>query len=195
MALNAAEVSVAVTGAISKVPASLDITSAEQALAGEGIINYGFVSSDGVTIASENSTTDITAWQNSSIVRTASTSASTTYTFTLLQNTREARELYYGAVEVGGKISYKPSAQTNGKFVIDYIDSNYAGGEEGEIMYGRHVIHRGQVTSRSDIVLQNGEAIGYQLTVSAYPDENGVCADIFHSVGSVDGVAAASVED
>lgn len=183
MALDATEVSIAVSGAISKISEDAVITSASSELPVLGTLNYGYASADGVTITTDSTTNNIVAWQNSAVVRVAATEAFSTYTFTLLQNTVEARELYYGAVEVGGKILYKPSAMTRGRFVIDYVDTNYAG--EGEILWGRHVINRGQVTSRGDIVLANGEPIGYEITITAFPDADGVCAEIFHGTESV----------
>lgn len=186
MALDSTQVSTAVTGAISKIAADTIITSADSDISAVGTINYGFTSDAGVTISTDSSTNSITAWQNASVVKVASTGGTTTYTFTLLQNTKEARELYYGATEVAGKILYKPSAATRGRFVIDYLDTTF--GDEGEILYGRHVINRGMVTSRGDIVLANGEAVGYEVTITAFPDENGVCAEILHGNGTVEPV-------
>jgi hypothetical protein len=183
MGFDSTQVSSAITGAVSKITAETIITSADQDISGAGTINYGFAGSGGVTITTDVTTNNIVAWQYASVVRVTTGEASTSYTFTLLQNSKEARELYYGAEEVGGKILYKPSATTKGRFVIDYIDSEWGG--TGDVLYGRHVINKGQVTSRGDIVLVNGEAIGYEVTITAFPDEDGVCAEIFHGNGTV----------
>lgn len=186
---DASSVNVAVSGAITKVGKDLEITSADQELTGADVINYGWVGSEGVTISTDATTNNIVAWQNSAVVRVASTEASSTYTFTLLQNTKEARELYYGAEEVAGKIIYRPSQMTRGRFIIDYIDTAT---ENGDIHFGRHVINKGQVTGRGDIVWQNGEAVGYEVTITAFPDENGAVAEIFEGVASADAPATAA---
>jgi hypothetical protein len=43
----------------------------------------------------------------------------------------------------------------------------------------RIVIPDGQVTERGDVTYANGEAIGYDVTVTAYPDDSGVKAYIY----------------
>lgn len=191
--MDASQVSVAITGAISKISEDTVITSANTDVSGAGTINYGFISDDGISITTDTSTNNIVAWQNSAVVRVATTEASTSYEFTLLQNSKESRELYYGATEVAGKILYKPSQMTRGRFVIDYIDTAY--GDEGEILIGRHVLNRAQITSRGDIVLQNGEPVGYTVTLQAFPDEDGVCAEIYHQTATGEAVEPAALND
>lgn len=190
--MDASQVSVAITGAISKISEETVITSANTDVSGEGTVNYGFISDDGISITTDTSTNNIVAWQNSAVVRVATTEASTSYEFTLLQNSKESRELYYGATEVAGKILYKPSQMTRGRFVIDYVDTAY--GANGEILIGRHVLNRAQITSRGDIVLQNGEPVGYTVTLQAFPDEDGVCAEIYHQTGAGEVVEPAAFE-
>lgn len=188
MALDATEASVAVSGAISKVSDSTVITSALSDISGAGTINYGYANSDGVTVSTDRSTNKIVAWQNSAVVRTTATEATAKYKFTLLQNTREARELYYGSAEdtTNGKIAWNPSKMPRGRFVIDYLDSEYEGDESG-VLYGRHDIKRGQVSEIGDMQYKNGEPIGFEITVTAYPDSTGVVADVYTGTATVSG--------
>lgn len=186
MALDATEVAVAVSGAISKISDSTTVTSASSDISGADTINYGYANADGVVIATDRSTNKITSWQNSAVVRTAATGGVATYKFTLLQNTKAARELYYGSAEdtTNGKIAWNVSKMPRGRFVIDYIDSNYEGDVSG-VLYGRHDIKRGMVTAIGDMSYKNGEAIGFQITITAYPDADGVVADVYTSTGTV----------
>lgn len=184
MALEANEVSSAVSGAISKIAADYAVTSANQDISEDaGTVNYGFATTDGITVSTDRSTNKIVAWQNSSVVRVTSTEASVTYKFTLMQNNIATRELYFGAKEVNGKIEWKPNAMARGRFVLDYVDNEYGGGDE--VLFGRHLINRGVVTDIGDLVYQGGEPVGYEITVTAFPDANGVCAEVFHGVESL----------
>lgn len=179
MANDATQVSVAVSGAISKVSDALAITSANSSLTDPGTINYGFVTSDGVSITADRTTNNITAWQNSSVVRVTGSESSATYTFTLLQNTKEVRELYFGNTEnANGKIQWKPGKIVKGRFVIDYVDSEWGG--LGDVLYGRHDIKKGNIIDIGQITLANGEPIGYEVTITALPDADGIVAEVYH---------------
>jgi hypothetical protein len=186
MALNAKEVSVAVTGAFSKVANDAVIASATSDISGPGTINYGYISDSGITVSTDRSTKKIEAFQNAATVRVTAGAASATYKLTLLQNTKEARELYFGSEEVNGHIAWNAAKMTRGHFVFDYLDSEYEGDGEG-FLYGRHDIPRGQITEVGDLVFKNGEAIGFEVTVTAYPDENGVVAHVYTATGTVSG--------
>lgn len=177
MAKVAKEVSVALTGGVTKIPTTTEVTAVDTVLTGG--TEYGYISEDGVEISNNSSTETISAWQNSAVVRTLSSENTASYSFSLLQNTKAVRELYYGATEDGatGKIEWKPGVRTRGKFVIDYIDSGY--GDSGETLLGRHVILDGEVSEVEPITLSSGEAIGFGITITAYPDENGVTSHVF----------------
>lgn len=180
MSNNAKQVSVAVNGQIARVPEDLEITGVETALTGATI--YGYASEDGVSISNESSTDFISAWQNSDRVRVTTSESSATYTFTLIQNSKDQRELWFKGDEDAdtGKISWKPSAILVARFVIDYFDSGY--GDAGEILVGRHVINRGYVTEVGEITLAAGDAIGYEITITAMPDSDGIVAEVYHAV-------------
>lgn len=189
--MGAENVSVAQTGIVAKVPSTLVVTSAVSDL-GPSSVTYGLVSEDGVGIENTTSTDTIKAWQNSAIVRTVNSDASVTFTIVLIENTQPVRELYYGSAEANGKIAWNPSKRTKGSFVIDYIDTGY--GEEGEFLTGRYHIKRGEVTEVESITLQNGEPVGYGVTITAFPDENGEAVDVYHEsdIEGVDPEARAS---
>lgn len=131
-----------------------------------GFTGLGFVSEDGVTETRDRSSDTIKAWQNAATVRTVVTDATLTYAFRLLETKRETVELYYGAevtqTSAHGELTIVPS-NTGGRksFIIDVIDGD-------EVI--RTYVPQGEVTEVGDKVYASGEAIGYEVTITAYPD-------------------------
>jgi hypothetical protein len=131
-----------------------------------GFTGLGFVSEDGVTETRDRSSDDIKAWQNAATVRTVVTDASLTYSFTLLETKKETVELFYGATVTAavadGSFVVVP-ASTGGRrsFILDVVDGT-------ELI--RTYIPQGEVTEVGDRVYASGEPIGYEVTITAYPD-------------------------
>jgi hypothetical protein len=163
MALDASNVGVAVTGAVS-MGATTAAAPTGTGSALTGFTDLGYVSEDGVTESRDRSVDTIRAWQKGATVRTVSTDGTLTYSFTLLETKRETVELYYGATVTQGTSEGDfviVPTNTGGRrsFVIDVID-----GAELERVY----IPEGEVTEVGDKVYANGEPIGYEVTVTAY---------------------------
>jgi hypothetical protein len=171
MALNSQNVRVAVAGTLSVGTGAATAPTDGDATLGSGWADLGYVSEDGVTETRDRSTNTIRGWQNGDILREVVTEASVTYQAVLVETKKETVELYYGTtVEDDGSLVIVP-ANTGGrrKFVLDVID-----GDE----FIRAYIADGEVTEVGDQVYSNGEAIGYEVTIRAYPsstilDENG----------------------
>lgn len=165
MAQNSANVRVAVTGAVSVGPTTAAIpTGTGSALT--GFNDLGLIHADGVTEARGRSTNDIKAWQGGATVRTVVTEGTLTYHFTLLETNKATVELYYGvpvtAGAADGSFVVVPTATGGRKsFVLDVIDG-------AELL--RAYVPQGEVTEVGDRVYQNGEAIGYEVTLTAYAD-------------------------
>ena len=174
MATNSSNVRVAVTGEVSVGPtASAAPTAVDSALT--GFTGLGYVSEDGVTESRERSTTDIKAWQNADTVRTVVTDANLSYTFKLIETTEASLELFYGSAAATGSLVVTP-ASTGGRqsFVIDVEDG-------AELL--RIYIPEGEVAEVGDVVYASGEAIGYEVTIRAYPNTAlAGSAEIFSSV-------------
>jgi len=161
MALDSANVRVAVTGEISVGPTTASApTAVSSALT--GFAGLGYVSEDGVTESRDRSTNDIKAWQNADTVRTVVTEANLSYSFRLIETNTATLELFYGSAAAGGDLTVVP-ASTGGRksFVIDVVDGT-------ELL--RIYIPQGEVSEVGDVVYASGEAIGYEVTVRAYPD-------------------------
>lgn len=165
MATDSANVRVAVSGEILVGETS---ASAPSGTGGSttGFTGLGFVSEDGVTETRDRSSDDIKAWQNAATVRTVITDANLTYTFTLIETKKETVELYYGSevteAASDGSFVIVPS-NTGGRksFIIDVVDGD-------ELI--RTYVPQGEVTETGDKVYASGEPIGYEVTITAYPD-------------------------
>lgn len=165
MATSSANVRVAVSG---EVLVGLTTATAPTGTGGTttGFNGLGYVSEDGVTETRDRSSDDIKAWQNSATVRTVVTDASLTYSFTLIETKKETVELYYGTTVTSGvsdgTFIVVPS-NTGGRksFIIDVIDG-------AELI--RTYVPSGEVTEVGDRVYASGEPIGYEVTITAYPD-------------------------
>lgn len=165
MAQDSANVRVAVTGAV-----SMGATTATAPTGTGGTItgftDLGLISEDGVTESRGRSTNDIKAWQNGATVRTVVTEGTLTYQFTLIETKKETVELFYGATvteaAADGSFVVVPTS-TGGRrsFVLDVVDG-------AELL--RVYIPQGEVTEVGDRVYSNGEAIGYEVTITAYND-------------------------
>jgi hypothetical protein len=131
-----------------------------------GFQALGFVSEDGVTETRERSSDTIKAWQNAATVRTIITDATLTFGLTLIETNPDTVELYYGVdVTPGvadGSFVVIPAATGGRKsFIIDVIDG-------AELI--RTYVPSGEVTEVGDKVYASGEPVGYEITITAYPD-------------------------
>ncbi|HLP97655.1 MAG TPA: hypothetical protein VK149_04340 [Sideroxyarcus sp.] len=163
MALSATNVRVGTTGAIySGATTASAPTSATSSLT--SFTELGYVHSDGVTETRDRSTSQIRAWQNSDLIREVVTESTATFQFVLLETNKAVIEAFYGSTvdSASGGIEINPNA-TGGKksFVIDLVDG-------ADVI--RTYIPVGEILSVGDVVYQNGEAVGYDVTVTAYTD-------------------------
>jgi hypothetical protein len=173
MALTATNVRVGTTGAIYVGPTSADApTSATASLT--GFTELGYVHSDGVTETRDRSTSQIRAWQNADLVREQVTEATGTFQFVLLETNLETIQAYYGSAvdTLDGSVEVNPAATGGRKsFVIDLVDGADA---------IRTYIPAGEILSVGEQVYQNGEPVGYDVTITAYV-EGGYAYKKFYS--------------
>lgn len=174
MTLDSKNVRVAVSGAVYIGETTEDAPTGATTAVGAGFKDLGYVSEDGVTESRERSTNEIRAWQKASLLREVVTESSMSYSFTLLETKKETVEVFYGAtVGADGKVDIDPS-QTGGRksYVIDVED----GDSDVRIYLGE-----AEVSEVGEQVYQSGEAIGFEITLRAYPDANGVAAQKWYS--------------
>lgn len=168
MALTTSQVGVAVTGEIFVAPTGTALPTDTSTALNAAFKGLGYVSDDGITENVERSIDDLVAWQNATVVRSVVTDAKITYEFTLWQTNKDVAETVNGVTvtQSAPHGTYAMAAGTTGgrkAWVFHIVDG-------AEIK--RIVIAEGEVTERGETTYASGEAIGYELTVTAYGTVN-----------------------
>lgn len=174
MALTAANVNVAITGAVYASEAGDTITAPTTAssVLDTDFNDLGYIGEDGITEHYEEDVSEVKAWQGGAVVRQMISSSAATFAFTMIENKREVVELYHkgSLVESDGSTGWKINVLTpeadRRKFVLDVVDGD-------DLL--RIYIADGEVTQRGDITYVSDEAIGYPVTITAYPNSGVVC--------------------
>lgn len=172
---TAADVRVGVTGVVYSVPVGTtlvtDVTT--DLTIDVDYTDVGYISDEGVTQAIGEDSTPIRAWGGDE-VRTINSTHTVTYQFTMIETSETTLAEYYGNY-AAGVVQVKAQQIVRHPWVVDVVD-----GTENI----RIVIPDGQVTERGDIVFQTEEAIGYQVTITAYPDDTDVKAYQYNTTES-----------
>ena len=166
MALNADNVRVGLNGNIYMAPkgttAPTDLDTAWAA----GWLDLGYMSEDGVSLEFSTDVQDINAWQSLSPVRRVLTSVDMTMGFTAIELKKQTVTLYFpGATmtDVSGTVHSLaiPAAPGPQEFAfgLEWIDGS---------IKNRLIIARGEVTERGAITVGRSDAVGLEMTVSAY---------------------------
>ncbi|WP_353809076.1 hypothetical protein [Agromyces sp. SYSU T00194] len=126
--------------------------------------DLGYVSEDGVTETTEQSTTVLRAWQRAKKVRTLIEEGTVRYAFTLLQTSADTVAFYYGGtVGTDGSIVIDVSVERPViAFILDVIDGD-------DVI--RAYAPEAQVVEVGDQVFASGEPVGYEVTVECAYNE------------------------
>lgn len=162
MALDSDNVRVAVTGAVYVAPTGTTGPTTSSSALDAAFVDLGYVSADGITENIDRTTNQIRAWQNGSLVREVTSEGTYSVDMTFIETNEAVLELYYGTANSSGQFDIDPTS-TGGRqsFVIDVVD-----GSSVERIY----IPAGEITSVGTRTLASGEAVGYQVTITAYAD-------------------------
>lgn len=167
MALNADNVRVAVTGAVSVAASG---TTAPTGTSGTFGTDLGYVTEDGVTITIPGSgdATPIRAWQNGQTVRTIRSASEEvpSVTFTLMETSIDAVEAALG-------VTVSDSA-SEGSFEIDSTDVKVSKAWVVDVIDGDELIRvhvpKGTPVGEVQLVFQNQAPIGYTVTLDCERD-------------------------
>jgi len=176
MALDSANVDVALTGAVYYAPIGSPAPTDAETPLDATFEDVGYISSDGVVETRDRSTSNIVAWQNADVVRSVVTEASISAGFTMIETKVETVEFFYsGTVNTtDGSIEIYPGAAGGRKAVV--VD--YADGAKWARLYfpSAEVLEVGEVTLAS-----SGDPVGYNVTVRGYPGPAGWTAKKWYS--------------
>lgn len=161
-----------VGGAVSVAATTATLpTSASSALA-SGWTNLGYISDSGLTNSNSPETNAIKAWGGDTVL-TTQTSKEDTFQFTLIETKNaDVLKFIYGdknvtsAESTGITVKATTSEAEAHAVVIDMVL------REGTLK--RVVIPNAVVSSIGDIVYNDSDAVGYEVTLTAYPDATGL---------------------
>lgn len=171
---NASNVTAAkpkIGGAIYMAPTGTELpTDAETAL-NAAFVNLGFVSEDGLENANSASSDNVKEW-GGSIVNTTLKEKEDKFKFTLIEalNLHVLKLIYgeknvTGTLEAGITVKAKAEDYEEKSFVVDMVLKS------GVIK--RMVLPLAKVSEVGDVKYAGGENIGYETTLSAFPDVDG----------------------
>ena len=157
----------AVFRAVSGTTAPTDATTALAA----AFKDLGYCSEDGLVNSNSPETTDIKAWGGDTVL-TIQEEKTDTFQLTLIEVLNEdVLKAVYGSTNVTGTLSTGLTVTANAKepeegvWAVDMVlNSNSV---------KRIVIPKGKISELGDITYADSDAIGYEITITAIPDDNG----------------------
>lgn len=165
MAADATKVSTGkpkIGGAMSRAPLGTALPTDTTTALNEAFVALGYISEDGLTNKNSPESDEIKAWGGDTVL-TDQTEKSDTFTFTLIESLNGDENV----TVTGSKISVKANTKelTAQAWVVDMVMNSSK--------KKRIVIPNGKVSEIGDIVYTDGDPIGYELTVAAFPDTDG----------------------
>lgn len=178
-----------VTGAIkhapkgTAIPALTDITKAavtlDQAFTGDE-----YVSQDGLTLAPSMSTTEIKDWSGAT-VRKVLESFDGTLSWTMISTNAGALAIAFGA----DRVTTAAATTTHGAQVQAALGA-YLPEEQAWVFLMKDgdariviAVPDGQITEVGEVTFASNAAVGWQVTLSCYPDASGNCIYIMTDDG------------
>lgn len=159
-----------IAGAVYRAPKSATVPTDATTALGASFVCLGYVSEDGLENENEMDVSAIKAWGGMIVYRSL-TELNDNFKLTLIESENvEVLKAVYGEENV---------TEDDGAITVD-VKANDP--EEGIWVFElalrngkakRIVVPNGAITERESITYNDSDAIGYGITVSAYPDANG----------------------
>lgn len=168
-----------VTGAIRHAPVGTALpTLASISKTGisinEAFTGNEYVSEDGLTLSPGRSTIDIKDWSGA-VVRKLVESFDGTLSWTMISTNKNALELAFGKDHTTGSTASSTHGNQAQAALGAYLPDEYAWVflmKDGDARIVIAVPH-GQITEVGDVTFASNAAVGWNVTLSCYPDSNG----------------------
>ena len=170
-ALNVSTAKPKIGGAVYSAPLGTELPTNAISEIDSKFKSLGYISEDGMKNENTPESENIKAW-GGDVVANVQTSKEDTFTYTLIEsvNVDVLKEVYgednvTGTLETGIKIKANSKEHLEHCLVIEMV-------LKGGILK-RVVVPSGKVSEIGEIEYQDEEAVGYELTIAAIPDDAG----------------------
>lgn len=160
-----------ITGSIFRAPLGTSLPNSTDATLAEAFKNMGYISDSGVKNGRSISTSKTKAWGGDTILEPQDDKTDT-FAFKLLEvlnpdviSAVEGSENVSGTLATGITVNVNSSEAEDGIWVIDMIMTGNTA--------KRIVIPDAKISAMGDIEYADGNAVGYDITLTAFPDTNG----------------------
>lgn len=160
-----------VGGAVHRAPLGSTLPTDATTELDAAFVSLGYISEDGLTNSNSPETSDTKAW-GGAVVMSSLTGRPDTFKFKLLEGLNAAvLKVSYGDEQVSGTLDTGLTIKAG---PVDMERSSYAVEmimKDGTLK--RIVIPDAAVTAVGDITYKSGDPVGYEITLTAYPDTSG----------------------